>query len=58
MVYEVIMYPMNVISTNRIMQTTLARDSGENLNNELRRLMQVNTLGSGLFRGLLLGLVL
>lgn len=49
-------YPLDVIKTNRIVNSPLTKGAGENLPREFVSLYERGNLRSGLFRGLLPGL--
>ena len=52
--FALLTYPMDVIKTNRILQTTLSRENGESLNREFLSLYEKGGLQKGLYRGFLL----
>lgn len=53
--YAFLTYPLEVIKTNRILNTSLAREGGESIPRELVALYERGGLTRGLFRGLLFG---
>lgn len=50
-------YPLDVIKTNRILQTSLSKEGAENIPKEFLALYEKGGLNRGLFRGLLAGVV-
>lgn len=51
--YNVFAYPFDVIKTNRIVQSQLCREAGDNLPREFVALYERGALASGFYRGLL-----
>lgn len=49
--YQLLTYPLDVIKTNRIVGTPLAKEAGEAIPKEFMTLSEVGGLRGGLFRG-------
>jgi hypothetical protein len=56
MSFLVLTYPLDVIKTNRIIQTSLSREGAESIPKEFLALYEKGALSRGLYRGLLPGL--
>ena len=54
---SVLTYPLDIIKTNRILQTSLSRDGAESIPREFTALYEKGGLSRGLFRGLLVALL-
>ena len=54
--YHLLTYPMQVISTNRIIGTQIVKEASENLPREFVAIYERGALKSGLYRGLLPGI--
>ena len=54
--YQFLTYPLDVIKTNRIVNSPLTKGAGENLPREFVALYERGAVGQGLYRGLLPGL--
>jgi len=50
---QVLSYPLDVIKTNRILNTPLSKEAGEALPKEFLALYERGAMRSGLYRGLL-----
>lgn len=50
--YSVLTYPLDIIKTNRILQTSLSREGAESIPKEFTALYEKGGLSRGLFRGL------
>jgi Mitochondrial carrier protein len=55
--YTLLTYPLDIIKTNRILQTSLSREGAESLPKEFTALYEKGGLSKGLFRGLLIGYI-
>ena len=55
--YTALTYPLDVIKTNRILQTTLTKEGAESIPKEFLVLYEKGGLSRGLFRGFLAGLL-
>jgi hypothetical protein len=55
--YGVLTYPLDVIKVNRIVQSSFARENGENLPRELVSLYERGLIEKGLYRGFVFGMV-
>lgn len=53
--YGVLSYPLDVIKVNRIVQSSFAKENGENLPRELVSLYERGLVEKGLYRGLVFG---
>jgi Mitochondrial carrier protein len=53
--YTVLTYPLDIIKTNRILQTSLSKEGAESIPKEFTALYEKGGLHRGLFRGLLVG---
>ena len=53
--YTLLTYPLDVIKTNRILQTSLAKEGAEQIPREILALQEKGGLQRGLFRGFLAG---
>jgi hypothetical protein len=53
--YGILAYPLDVIKTNRIVQSSFAKENGENLPRELVSLYERGLVERGLYRGFLFG---
>lgn len=53
--YAFLTYPMEVIKTNRILNTSLSREAGESIPREIVALYERGGVSQGLYRGLLFG---
>lgn len=49
--YSILTYPLDVIKTNRILQTSLAKEGAERIPREILSLQERGNLHHGLFRG-------
>lgn len=49
--YSCLTYPLEVIKTNRILQTSLAKEGAERIPREILSLQEKGNLYRGLFRG-------
>jgi hypothetical protein len=56
--FSLLTYPFDVIKTNRILQTSLSKEAGGSIPNELSALYERGGLFKGLYRGLLCTLAL
>jgi hypothetical protein len=56
--YPFLTYPLDVIKTNRILQTSFAKEGAESIPKELTALYEKGHLKNGLFRGAMVGLAL
>ena len=50
-------YPLDIIKTNRILQTSLSREGAESIPREFTALYEKGGLSRGLFRGLFVALL-
>lgn len=57
MSFALLTYPLDIIKTNRILQTSLSKEGAESIPREFQALYEKGGLGRGLFRGLLVGFV-
>ncbi|CDW71114.1 UNKNOWN [Stylonychia lemnae] len=55
--FATLTYPLDVIKTNRILQTSLAKEGAERIPREILSLQEKGNLQHGLFRGLLATLI-
>jgi hypothetical protein len=55
--FTVLTYPLDIIKTNRILQTSLAKEGAESIPKEFTALYEKGGLNRGLFRGLLVGYI-
>lgn len=55
--YSALTYPLDVIKTNRILQTTLSKEGAESIPKEFLVLYEKGGLNRGLFRGFIAGLI-
>lgn len=55
--YSVLTYPLDIIKTNRILQTSLSREGAESIPKEFTALYEKGGLSKGLFRGFLIAYV-
>lgn len=53
--YSLLTYPLDIIKTNRILQTSLSKEGAESIPKEFTALYEKGGLSKGLFRGLLIG---
>ena len=53
--YSVLTYPLDIIKTNRILQTSLSKEGAESIPKEFTALYEKGGLNRGLFRGLIVG---
>lgn len=53
--YTLLTYPLDIIKTNRILQTSLSKEGAESIPKEFTALYEKGGLTRGLFRGLLIG---
>lgn len=53
--YSVLTYPLDIIKTNRILQTSLSKEGAESIPKEFTALYEKGGLNRGLFRGFLIG---
>lgn len=53
--YALLTYPLDIIKTNRILQTSLSKEGAESIPKEFTALYEKGGLNRGLFRGLLIG---
>jgi hypothetical protein len=51
--YGLLTYPLDVIKTNRILQTNLAKEGADSIPRELSVLYEKGAFSKGLFRGIL-----
>ena len=51
--YSLLTYPLDVIKTNRILQTSLAKEGADSVPRELSVLYEKGAFSKGLFRGIL-----
>ncbi len=49
--YSVLTYPLDIIKTNRILQTSLSKEGAESIPKEFTALYEKGGLSRGLFRG-------
>ena len=54
---SILTYPLDVIKTNRILQTPLTKECGESIPREFNALYARGGLSTGLYRGFLLTLI-
>ena len=52
--YALLTYPMQVVTTNRILQTSFAKEGGDSLPREMATLYEKGHFQRGVFRGFLL----
>lgn len=55
--YSILTYPLDVIKTNRIIQSSLSKEGAESIPKEFQILYEKGGLGRGLFRGLFISVV-
>jgi Mitochondrial carrier protein len=55
MTFPVLTYPLDIIKTNRILQTSLSKEGAESIPREFLALYEKGALSRGLYRGLLVG---
>lgn len=55
MSFALLTYPLDIIKTNRILQTSLSKEGAESIPREFQALYEKGGLSRGLFRGLLVG---
>jgi hypothetical protein len=53
--YSVLTYPLDIIKTNRIIQSSLSKEGAESIPKEFQVLYEKGGLSKGLFRGLFIG---
>lgn len=53
--YALLTYPLDIIKTNRILQTSLSKEGAESIPKEFNALYEKGGLNRGLFRGLFVG---
>jgi hypothetical protein len=53
--FTILTYPLDIIKTNRILQTSLSKEGAESIPKEFTALYEKGGLNRGLFRGLLVG---
>ena len=53
--YSLLTYPLDIIKTNRILQTSLSKEGAESIPKEFTALYEKGGMNRGLFRGLLVG---
>ena len=55
--YSLLTYPLDIIKTNRILQTSISKEGAESIPKEFIALYEKGGLKTGLFRGLAVGFV-
>lgn len=55
MSFALLTYPLDIIKTNRILQTSLSKEGAESIPKEFQALYEKGGLNRGLFRGLVVG---
>jgi hypothetical protein len=55
MSFALLTYPLDIIKTNRILQTSLSKEGAESIPREFQALYEKGGLNRGLFRGLIVG---
>lgn len=55
MSFALLTYPLDIIKTNRILQTSLSKEGAESIPREFQALYEKGGLNRGLFRGLVVG---
>lgn len=53
--YSILTYPLDIIKTNRILQTSLSKEGAESIPKEFIALYEKGGLQRGLFRGFFVG---
>ena len=53
--YTALTYPLDIIKTNRIIQSSLSKEGAESIPKEFQVLYEKGGLSRGLFRGLFIG---
>jgi hypothetical protein len=57
MTFPLLTYPLDIIKTNRILQTSLAKEGAESIPREFLALYEKGGLKTGLYRGFLIGFI-
>jgi hypothetical protein len=55
MTFPLLTYPLDIIKTNRILQTSLAKEGAESIPREFLALYEKGGMKQGLYRGFLIG---
>lgn len=55
MTFPLLTYPLDIIKTNRILQTSIAKESAESIPREFLALYEKGGMKQGLYRGFLIG---
>lgn len=55
MTFPLLTYPLDIIKTNRILQTSLAKEGAESIPKEFLALYEKGGMKQGLYRGFLIG---
>ena len=55
MTFPLLTYPLDIIKTNRILQTSIAKEGAESIPREFLALYEKGGLKQGLYRGFLIG---
>jgi hypothetical protein len=57
MTFPLLTYPLDIIKTNRILQTSIAKEGAESIPREFLALYEKGGMKQGLYRGFLIGLL-